>query len=264
MPGIKKQLVVDGWIENGGYSMVILTYNTAFFSNIDSASLRNLVASETVVTVSDSSESENLTFMPDTNYFPPYVNEGAAYPDGLIGAEGKTYYLTVFDETDSLTLHAVTTIPPNRPVVDSAWMEYVNDNDTMGILKVKFTDNPNEKNYYRTFTKTGKSAHFVPTFFSCFSDQYFNGKTVTLSLNKGSENQLSPISNIYFHKGDTITIKLSAIDKASYNFWLAYEDAVLNASSPFSSDHNQLVSNTDKCLGIWCGYNSSYYSLIAK
>ena len=257
MPSLKKQLVVDGWIENGGYPMVILTYNSAFFSNLDSASFRSLVASRAKVTVSDDNESEILTLTFDTTYFPPFVYEGNV----LKGAEGKTYYLTVEDVID--TLHALTTIP-NHPTIDSLWIEYLNNDDTMGVLKCKFTDNPNEKNYYRTFTKIGKSNHFVPTLFSCFSDENFNGKTVIFTLNKGNDNQLSPISNIYFRKGDSITFKFSAIDKASFTFWLAYEEAVLNSSSPFSSDHNQLVSNTDKGLGIWCGYGSSYYAIIAK
>ncbi len=258
MPGLKKQLVVDGWIENGGYPMVILTYNSSFFSNLDSASFRSLVATRAKVTVSDDNESEILTLTFDTTYFPPFVYEGNI----LKGVEGKTYYLTVEDEID--TLHAITTIPNHSPTIDSLWMDYLNNIDTIGVLKCRFTDNPDEKNYYRTFTEIGRSIHFVPTLFSCFSDEYFNGNTVTLSLNKGSDNQFSLMSNIYFSKGDSILLKFSAIDKASFTFWLAYEEAVLNSSSPFSSEHNQLVSNTDNGLGIWCGYNSSYYGLIAK
>jgi hypothetical protein len=259
VPNVKKQLVVDGWIENGGYPMVILTYNSAFFSNLDSTSLRKLVASKATVIVSDGNDSEFLTYGRDNNYFPSYVYEGNEF----VGAKGKTYYLTVIDSIGG-TIHAKTTIPKNAPTIDSLWMEYINNNDTMGLLKVRFTDNPDERNFYRTFTELGNSNHFIPTLSSCYSDQYFNGKTVTFSLNKGTDSLFSLISNIYFRKGDSIMLKFSNIDEISYNFWLAYQESVLNASSPFSSDHNHLVSNTDKGLGIWCGYNSSYYGIITK
>ncbi len=257
MPTLKKQLVIDGWIENGGYPMVILTYNTPFFSNLDSASLRNLVASRAKVTVSDGINSEVLTLMHDTNYFPPYIYEGNV----LKGSERNTYYLTVEDEIG--TVHATTTIPDFPPVIDSLWMSFINNNDTLGILKGRLSDDPNEKNYYRTFTKNGKS-NYIPTLFSCFSDKDFNGQSVVIGLNKGNTNQLKPISNIYFRKGDSIILKVSAIDEPSYNFWVAYQEAVLSTASPFSSDHNQLISNIDNGLGIWCGYNSIYKGLIAK
>ncbi len=258
LPQVKKQLVVDGWIENGQNAKVILTYNTSYFSNLDSASFRSLVASRAKVTISDGQNSEILTLTRDTNYFPSYVYEG----NEIIGAEGKSYYLTVEDEVD--TVHAVTSIPFHGKI-DTLWIDYANNNDTMGIIRGRFTDNANETNYYRTFTsKYNGSNVYIPTLLSCFSDTYFNGQTVTFSLRKGIYNQLKPLSNIYFRKGDSILVKISSIDKASYNYWLAYQEAIINATSPFSAEHNKLISNTDKGLGIWCGYGSSYYPVIAK
>ena len=194
LPAVKKQLVVDGWIENGDYPKVILTYNSSFFSNLDSASFRSLVASRAKVVVSSGDDSEILTLTYDTAYFPPFVYEGNV----MKGNEGRTYKLAVYDELD--TVHAQTTIPAHQDV-DSMWMEFINQNDTMGVLKCSFRDNPSEINYYRTFTRIGQAGPFIPTLFSCFSDQNLNGQLITLSLNKGNRNQLTLSSNIYFQNG---------------------------------------------------------------
>lgn len=258
LPEFKRQLVVDGWIENGGFAYVILTYNSAYFSNLDSAAFRTLVATRAKVTISNGTTSEILTGTRDTNYFPTYLYCSTE----MKGEVGKTYGLTIVDDND--TVYAYSSIP--HPVnIDSIWFEYNNQGDSMGIIKGTFTDNINEKNFYRVFTRIKpKNKIFIPALISNFDDKYFNGEKFTFDLERGPESYLKPLENIYFKREDTITVKISSVDERSYQFWISYQEEVLNSGNPFAASHNKVESNINGGLGIWCGYASTYYLVIAK
>lgn len=257
-PYLKRQVVVDGWIEVGNYTNVLLTYNAQYFSVIDSASFKDYIALYAKVTVSDGVRSEVLTRMRTTNYFPPVIYRGTE----IRGEIGKTYKLLVENLYDTLT--AYTQIL--QPVVpDSIWFEPRFAGDTLGLIKGILSDNINEKNYYRTFTSIqNKDKIFIPTLISCFDDKYFNGKKFTFSLRQGPETYLKPIKNVYFKRGDTILVKVSRIDKASYDFWMGYENEIINSGNPFAASHTIIYSNINGGLGVWCGYGSSYYTVVAK
>lgn len=258
MPNLKKQLVIDGWIEKGQYARVLLTYNSPYFSNLDSASLRDLLATRATVILTDGIETEKLILSKDTNYFPSYLYLG----NSIIGKEGSIYSLIVIDEVDSA--FATTSIAPS-PSIDTAWFELKPNNDSLGVIKCKIKDNILIKEYYRTFTMVkGKNHVFIASLYPCIDDQYFNGKEYTFTLQKGSDSYLKPFSDIYFKKGDTVVVKISTVDSRSYRFWNAYQEEVFNSASPFSANHNSIESNIENGLGIWCGYNSDYYSFVAK
>lgn len=255
---IRKQVVVDGWIEQNGFAYVILTYNTEYFGNLDSASFRGLVATRAKVTVSDGHDSEILTLMRDTNYFPPFVYRS----NSLKGKAGYAYTLLIVDNRD--TISAVTTI--QQPVtIDSMWFEANSKGDTAGLIKGIISDDAGVKNYYKTFYRIkNKNKIFVPTFISDYDDFYFNGQKFIFSLRKGPETYLKPFEDIYFNIKDTILIKISSIDKESYDFWAGYQNEVMNSGNPFAANHYKIESNVKGGLGVWCGYGSKYYSIIPK
>jgi hypothetical protein len=208
--------------------------------------------------VSDGTESEILTLTKDTNYFPPYIYRG----NSLKGKTGSTYRLLIEDEID--TIFASTTIPMPASV-DSIWFEKNQNSDSMGLVKGIFTDDLKYKNYYKTFYRIkNQNKKFIPTLVSDYDDFYFNGQKFTFSLRKGPESFLKPYNDIYFKKNDTIVIKISSIDKASYDFWITYQNEVVNSGNPFAANHNNIKSNIVGGFGIWCGYGSRYYSVIAK
>lgn len=263
LTSVKKQLVVDGSIENNNYAQVVLTYNTGYFSNLDSASFRGLVASRAKVILSDGAQSEILTLTKDTNYFPPYVYKG----NEILGQPGRTYTLIIIDEINTGTremdtIVATTTIP--QPVkLDSVWFSPTTISS--GIIKGIIYDNPDEKNYYRTFTKIkGKDKRYIPTYIASFEDKYFNGQKFTFHINKGLDSYIKPLYNIEFTKGDTINLKIASMDKNSHRFWYSYDQEILNSGNPFASNFERVKSNIQGGLGIWCGYGSTTYLVVAK
>lgn len=253
---IDKKIVVDGWIENGRSAIVMLTYNTPYFGNLDSASFRQLVATRAKVSVTDDVNTEILTLTKDTNYFPPYVYKGYS----LIGEVGKNYTLIVEDELD--TVIAVTSILP--PVqLDSIWFE--STSDSSGIIKCILDDNPTEKNYYRIFTRIqGKEHRFYPALVANLNDRFFNGQRFTFYINKGRTNNILPIENIYFPKKDTIIVRFTTMDELAFEYWSTYDEELLNAGNPFAANHLSIPSNIQNGLGVWCGYGASYYRVIPQ
>lgn len=249
-------IVVDGWIENGDQAKVFLTSNSPYFSTIDSASLRDMVLSQAKVSLSDGENSEVLILRKDSRYFPPYYYAG----NTIFGETGKQYTLTA--EFGGKSIIAETTIPPSV-IIDTTIYKLNEDSDSLGKLILKFTDPPDEKNYYRIFTKCiGKDDKFISSFIIAINDQYFNGDEISFSLTRAPESFLSTAGNNYFIKGDTIVVKLCTMNKPSFEFWSSYQDEVINATNPFASSVSDLKSNIiGDGLGIWGGYGVSIDTL---
>jgi hypothetical protein len=257
MDDYQSKIVVDGWIEQGHFPQVLLTLSAPYFSEIDSVSLRNYSLTRAKVTISDGEHEEILTLKPNDAYFPPYIYVGSR----LRGQTGKTYQLEVI--YGGVTAYATTTIP--EPVkLDSTYFALEEGHDSLGFIYVKFIDDINKKNYYRTLTKiNGEDAKYIPTYFANFNDAYFNGEPIEVGLFKGNKSSIDKTDDIYFAKGDTIMLKFCAIDKASFDFWDSFHKEIMNTGNPFAATNARVESNVTNGLGVWCGYGAAYYKIIA-
>lgn len=254
----QSEIVIDGWIEQGRYAQVLLTLSVPYFSDIDSVSLRNYGLTKAKVTLSTDSISEILTLKPNEDYFPPYYYMSTS----IKGEIGKTYQLKV--EYGGKTATAETTIP-NPVTLDSTWFALDEGKDSLGFIWVKFTDNPNEKNYYRTLTQIKNTdSKYYANYLPNFNDEYFNGQKIEVSLYKGNITTTEKTNEIYYSIGDTISLKFCAVDKASYDFWYTFQKEIMSIGNPFASTNARVLSNVSNGLGIWCGYGATYYEIIAK
>jgi len=259
LPAYQPKLVIDGWIEQGQFAEVTLTQSASYFADIDSVALREALVSTAKVSVSDGETTEVLTLFRNSDKFPPFFYQGTK----LKGEVGKTYTLLV--ETEGEIFEASTSIPP-PPTFDSLWFEFDNEIDSSGALWATFTDEPAVENYYRVFTRQeSKDNEFVPMYLSAIGDKFFDGKSFSFNILKGTEG-LSDISNdFYFTRGDTLRIRFCSIDQAHFDFWRTLEREVFSVGNPFSGSGNEILSNTsDGTLGIWGGYGASYYRIIVK
>lgn len=266
-PGCKKEgkqsfgeyspkFVVEGWIEQDDYAHVLLTHNIPFFTTLDSAQLSEVVIRYAKVSVSDGEKTEVLTATKDNDYFPSFIYSGSE----LKGKPGKVYKLTIEYAGNTLTS---STIIPHRAALDSVWFtEEANDK---AQLQVRFKDNPDEKNYYKFYTKTAGNKRYVPTLLSNHDDKYFNGKELTLQINQGPVNNLTIKNEPYFKKGESVLVKFSSIPKDGFDFWSSFQDEVINSSNPLIGSTGKIKSNIKgAALGIWCGYGSSIYKVTAN
>lgn len=258
IPQHESIIIVEGWIEQGRYPEVLLSLSAPYFGSIDSISIMDYSLTGAKVTISTDDDSEILTLTRNTKYFPPYVYEGRR----MTGELNKEYHIEVIYRGDTIT--SSTTIPEVHEL-DSVWFGSVEDNDTLGLLYFQLTDNAEEKNYYRTLVKRmGKDERFIPTRTSVYDDQYFNGRTITLSLARGISSVLDTDTDSYYEVGDTVWIKFASIDKATFEFWNTYQNEIITSANPFSATNARIQSNIKNGFGIWYGSGVNIYSLIIR
>ena len=191
------EVVIDGWIEQGRYCQVLLTLSVPYFSDIDSTSLRDYALTTAKVTLSDGENTEVLTLKPNDAYFPPYLYIST----DIKGEVGKTYSITV--EHRGKISQAFTTIP--EPVkLDSTWFALDENEDSLGFIWIKFTDDKDSKDYYRTLTQIKNIDNkYIPNYLPNFNDLYFNGQKIEISLYKGNKTSLNNEDEFYYRSRRT-------------------------------------------------------------
>ena len=259
LPPYTSKLVVDGWIEQNKYPTVILTRNAGYFDQVDSSSIRELVVTTAKVSISDGEREEVLTLRRRDEYFPNFLYQGTE----IRGEVGKIYTLTV--ESEGRTYTATTTIPTPIPL-DSVWYDPLSPTDTLGYVRAGLTDPGEEENYYRLFTqRVGKDDTFTPVYLSAVSDEFFNGESLSFSVLRGAENLNNITDDLYFSRGDTVRVKICAIDRVHYDFWRTLERELYATGNPFASSGNEVLSNIEGgALGVWGGYGAAYHVLLAQ
>jgi hypothetical protein len=258
LPEVPSELVVEGWIENGKSAEVILSHTAPYFTAVDSNSLRTFAETHAKVTLISGPEEEILTLKPNQGYFPPLIYGSVE----MTGESGKTYSLEIVLNQDTIT--AATTVP--KPVsLDSVWFARDRGMENKGRIWIRLTDNGAEENYYRILCKRkSKDNRYVATNLSAFSDVLYNGRTVEMGFLRGYSSMIDVEEDNYFEAGDTVSVKFCTIDKAMFDFWNIYQNKVLASANPLSASNYQLKSNVKGGLGIFTGYGSTYYLVIAR
>lgn len=258
------KLVVDGQIETNGYPFVVLTKSIGYFSKIDLITLQNSVVHGAVVKVSDGAKTIQLReYTIDTgvngattfSFYTIDTTDAAAF--SFKGEPEKYYTLTI--ESEGKTYTSVTKIPAIKGV-DSVWFKKPGGEikvETAVLMYVKYRDPDTLGNYVRYFTKRN-SELYLTSFNSTYDDQIINGTTLdSLILTAGfNRSQQEPnLDSIgYFFRGDTVTLKWCAIDKASFKFFSTLEFATGSIGNPFSSPVNVTSNIQGDGLGVWVGY----------
>ena len=253
-----RSLVIEGWIDDGGFPVVIVTHNlpvTNKFISIDS--LSSYLVRWATVSVSDGLDTVYLTGMANKRYFPPFI-----YTTGKMrGKAGNTYKLTV--EYNGMIACAETTIPATHPVIDSLWVSKSADADTLHQLFVTLKGDKQSHNYYQIFTRNGTyDAQFLPSHLGTIDNAYIpEGSIIPVyKARKFRENNYSP----YFTINDTISLKVAVVDKTSYDFWDDYCKMLNLSGNLFLAQSNDLRSNIVGGYGYWCGYNADVKYIAIK
>lgn len=248
----EKRLVVEGWIDSGEFPVVKLTRTMPLGVDhkVDIDKLSDYMERWAKVTISDGERSEVMVGRYDKNYFPPFVY--TSYE--MRGEVGKTYTITV--ETDNgERATAQTTIPEPMQLRDVC-SKPADGGD--GYLIYGYTD---ERKKCKLFVKNyWEDKEFQSMSMGLYdSDMYTDEGKVTVknSLTAWTE-EYTP----YFKKGDTVIVKVAALDDKSYDFWRSYEDMSMLSRLPMIPMTNNLKSNVHGALGYWCGYGVSTYMVV--
>ncbi len=249
-------LIVEGWIEENEPPIVFLHYPFTFDEKITSVS--ELFAQKMItwgkVTIDDGESSVILTGKLDTTYLPPYKYSTAR----LFGEAGKTYEITVeYDDkiaTAKSTL--LTSVPFDSIVID------INENDRAYVDLYFSNLSHSDNDGYVIFCKYQGNYQYLASILGVFNDS--NGTDGhfkvpiyrPLALLEGNDLALN------FCRGDTVDIKLSHIDRESYNFWYAFTAQNAASRIPFVPIYGNAETNIIGGKGYWSAMGSTKTKLI--
>ena len=96
-----------------------------------------------------------------------------------------------------------------------------------------------------------------------YDDFVIDGTTYELEVEPGVDRNGGLFTDERgFRKGDTVTLKLSGIDKPTYDFWRTMEYTYGSVGNPFSSPIKVTTNISGGALGYFGGYASQYKTII--
>ncbi len=256
--GYTEKIIVEGWIANGEYPRVYLSLNVPLSQPIDSATILDKVIRTAKVTVSDGINTEILTSRWDRSTFPPYVYLGTDFK----GEVGKTYDLTV--EYSGYTLTARTTIPIPADVLDFTYTP-VKENDSLRILTVKIQMSEEEKMAYLIYSKKKKDAVYLKTANVFNENLNLKGLQSFIISPEPTYGLPSYEEKGYFLHGDSVTIKINAIDSVSTSFFKGLSGNAGMGKDIFVGHPKSLNSNiSNPGYGVWYGTSTKNFLLVVQ
>ena len=250
LPEQNDELVVEGWIEDNGFPVVILTKNINISNKYQSLdSLSSCIVRWAKVTVSDGEKSVVLTGRYMKGYTPPYIYTTSHYR----GEAGKTYQLTV--EYGDFHATATTTIP-NTQKIDELTVERCAQSDTLYQISLRYNDDEAEQNYYQIFTRVGGRdvRQYLAAYLGTIDNRVVKPKT-KIPVYRGRDINTLDYTP-YYTINDTVAVKFAHIDSTSYNFWYDYTRNLTTAGNMFFATAASLRSNIIGGTGYWCGMGS--------
>lgn len=260
------KLVVEATIENGQKPVVYLSKSLNYFSKIDQSILAGSFVHNAEVYVSNGVLTHKLK-----EYSVPvgggynfyfFTNDTATPGTAFTGQLDKQYSLRIV--TEGKEYNATTTIPNITRRIDSFfWKSAPPGNAPEKVaLMVRAYDPPGFGDYIRYFTKRN-SEPFFPGLISVYDDQVIDGSSYEVQVERGVDrNEDHPEGYSFFDKGDTVTLKVSNIDKATFDFWRTMEYTYSSVGNPFSSPTKVIGNISGGALGYFGGYASQYRTLI--
>jgi hypothetical protein len=263
---VSPKLVVEAMIENGQAPVVYLSRSQGYFSKIDLNALAASFVHNADVYISNGTLTHKLkeyTIPVGGGYNFYYYSTDLSNPaTAFLGQLNKHYSLRII--TDGKEYTSTTTIPNITRRIDSLFWKPAPPGNAPGKVEVRVRayDPPGFGDYVRYFTKRN-SEIFYPGLVSVYDDQVIDGSIYEVQVERGVDrNETHTEDYSFFDKGDTVTLKVCNIDKATFDFWRTMEYTYSTVGNPFSSP-TKVVSNINGGgLGYFGGYAAQYRTII--
>lgn len=237
------RLAIDGFIEDGGFPVVIVTTTIPVTDRLmDEKEIRDCVARWAKVTVSDGENEVILTGKSDKDYFPSYI-----YTTGkLRGKAGRTYRLEA--EYHGMKASAVTTIP-DAPAISDIRVMKSEESGSQYYIQADFHC-PEGLHCAFFIRQEGEERSFKPAYLGLVDHAAGSWAIYPPQLEKWA--QMNP----YFESGSTVDIKLCTMDDASYGYWESFAALSTFSSNVLVPYDDNLSSNVSGGEGLWAGYGT--------
>ena len=263
---VPPKLVVEASIEIGEAPVVILTKSLAYFSSISPQLLVNSFVRGAEVSISNGSLTHKLkeysvVLAPGFALY-YYSTDSSNLATAFTGQLNTAYNLEIKSEGQTYT--SKTTIPGYNKVLDSIWFKpVVGDTSNKEVqVYVRAKDPQGFGNYIRYWTKRNRG-NFLPGNVSVYDDLVIDGTQYDILVEPGIDrNEDNVFDPPPFLRGDTVTLKLSGIDKPTYDFWRTMEYTYQSVGNHFSTPIKVLSNISNGALGYFGGYASQYKTII--
>lgn len=262
---VPPKLVVEATIENGQPPFVYLSRSLGYFSSLSPDSIAASFVRDAQVFISNGSRTHQLKEYSAriggyNAYY--YSTDSASLLTAITGELNKDYTLRIVWQGKEY--NAATRIPFITRQIDSMYWKPAPAGNIpyKVVLMIKATDAPGYGDYIRYFTSQN-SDPFYPGLNSVFDDQVIDGTTYEIPVERGVPrfNDLGE-NYSFFDRGDTVTLKLCNIDKATYDFWRTMEFSYSSIGNPFSSPTKVLSNISGGALGYFGGYAAQYRRIV--
>jgi len=260
------RLVVEASIETNQPPFVVLSKSQNYFSQISPAMLAASFIRNAEVYISNGVLTHKLkeysTPLSNGYTFYFYSIDSSNLSTAFVGQLNTGYSLRILSEGKEYT--STTKIPTITRRIDSLfWKKPAGNVDSNKVaLMIRATDKPGLGDYIRYYTKRNNEP-FYPALNSVFDDQIIDGITYEIEVERGIDRTMDiPDDYSFFEKGDTVTLKLCQIDKATFDFWRAMEFSYQSIGNPFSSPTKVLSNISNGALGYFGGYAPQFRTII--
>lgn len=249
------KVVVDGYIESGGFAYVYLTKSSPFLTSYDSASIRaTFLNTAKVVLTCSNGDSEVLTLSRQNTFFPPFVYKSIR----MKGLVGETYTLEILSNGKSIT--ASTTIP-NPPTLLNFRM--VPKSDSTGLIQFDMMTETSKTSYLfvrykslladKDFHPAGVPVYKVLDARSVVGLHVYRCDETNLYLTNTKNRPYTKWPRYVFSKKDTVLMRIGSVDLKSYKVLISlFADQTLK-DNPFALNSSGVETNIVGGIGRWTG-----------
>lgn len=243
--------VVEGVIRNGEYPHV--RFSTSVVPGID-GNFKNAVINWGKVTLSDGEREVILTGRAESSYLPPFIY----YTQDMQGKAGRTYTLRA--EYGSIHVEAKCHMPYPTPIDSITFLP--TDNDTLRAATLHFTAPADTPAYYylsmRSSSQRGELS--MPCMMGTLRVDT-PGTHCSLAVFRPKLKLDSLIYVAQLAIGEEWIVELNRVERAVYDFRVAYDNMIMFSTSPFMSTAENLPTNTVGGYGVWSAEGTDFIKI---
>lgn len=237
----ERRLVVEGQIDSDGYPRVFLTLSAT--ADDAGGAISDNVVKWGVISVSDGENEVILTGGPHPGLLPPFMY----YSFDMKGEPGRTYTLTA--EYEGMRVVSEATMPQPTPIEGMSIGIPDGDGQSRN-LTIWFTAPGDCPAYYHLSAKVnGQDNRFYPCRLGAIAVTEA-GSRVEMPVYRG-RGVFSEETGTAFAVGERVTVRLARVSPEVFDFWRAWDNAVLTGGSVFVGSSVSLPSNISGGYGVW-------------
>ena len=255
LPEQSAQLVVEGWVEDGGRPIVMLTTSVPVDTEYkDLTKLKEHIVRWGKVTISDGEDEVILSGRVDKNHFPPYIYTKDSYRV----SPGMTY--TVKAQYSGKVATASVTVPHRKPL-ESIRVEKVQEKGEVYRIVAGVRREREEAGRYKFFVRRErKDSTYLSSFLGYIDDEAFSSDVEEVAVYNGMSIMNESFEQ-YFTPDDVVYMKFCVLDDVTWQYWSDYEELTSLSRNPFFPVTSKIRSNVSGGLGYFSGYGATYYKV---